>query len=146
MAAEIVHEQLPLCCGIIFLRNFEKRTDPVDWSRYGTVEQRVAYGYTDAYIKNYEEVHKPETKEEYRKRVADYLKTHIEAFETQKSYSLIALNVAENNIIGDVILESGFEILIPMMRNPSGTEIILYVKYHIKKPKEIKSKKSVLAK
>lgn len=142
MSTTLNDSQLQICCGVRLVYGFDKRPDPVDWEKLNTPV--VMYG--KVYIEDYERNHPTETKEGYLERVKTFLENHVKGYHDQKSYTLVALNKDQNDQLSDIIIGVGFEILIPMMRNPSGTEIILYVKYHIKKPKEIVSKKSVLAK
>lgn len=143
MSTTTYDQQLQICCGVRLVYGFDKRPDPPDW---GKIRDGSGNLYTKEYIYSYERNYPTETKEGYLERIRIFLENHVKTYHDQKSYTLVALNKEQNDQLSDIIKGVGFEILIPMMRNPSGTEIILYVKYHIKKPKEIVSKKSVLAK
>lgn len=140
------YHQMTKCCGILINHSFEKLADPISNSHMSDSVKK-ATGHTDDYVKHYNKNH-AETLEQWPKRILEYLKRHIKELKGDKSYTLAALNKEENDYLGQAFLDAGFEVLVPMMKNPSGTEIILYVHYHIQKPWEEKKvvRKSIIKK
>lgn len=124
------------CCGIIVPYRFFKNPG------YRAPGWYITNGYTkdkdedERMTKEHNVSACAENEEEWIERVKTYLLKQQTDWQNKKSYLLVTLNGKENKVLGDMILSIGFEVLVPMTRNPGGSEIILYI-FHLL-PKEEK--------
>jgi len=140
MPYSIQVEQQKRCCGIYLIHTFEKNPDPKKLSDY-TEHYKKYYGVNQAFLDRWNSNEKAETIDEYKTRVEKKLKALIKEYWLKKSYFLVHLDKLENDNLEQIFLDLGFEVLVPMTKNPTGTSIITYI-YHLlpkENPKEVKS-------
>lgn len=134
MVNAVLNEQMKNCCGVYFLNNFFANPLPVTIETYGKTEAERKRNYggliTQAYVDEHNKINKSETTEEYHKRIRKSLQDNISGFTNKKSYFLAILNEAESKDIESILLDVGFEILVPLTKNPTGSAITLYI-YHL---------------
>jgi hypothetical protein len=129
------------CCGIIipnnFFKNEPKTAKDLGIEGYSDEQERVTkYNAKN----NLTEV----SDEAWAKRIRDFLKTWCREYQGKKSYFLLTLNAKEAEVLEPVVLDLGFEILIPSTHNPTGTSFTLYVCHLL--PKEKQEVKSIFSK
>lgn len=129
MPHQVTINNLPLCCGAFMLQCFYQNPDPVERGKY-----LKDGGYSTTQIENYKRSEAWETTEEYLKRIEERLDYYTSAWKGQKCYIMAILNEQEEKILGSLMLKKGFEVLIPKMKNSSGSSIVTYVFYLTKKP------------
>lgn len=153
--AEIPHKvnlvAFEQCCGIKIISNL---FDNIPWTfkgdGYGDPLQRTVGTYNGYKSqKSVDDLYnipnkRTETMESYRDRIRNEVKDWQKAYLVTKSYLLLVLNRQQEQEIGDVIRELGFEVLVPETKNPTGTSITLYI-YHLI-PRNSEPVKSILSK
>lgn len=132
-------ENILACCGIFGISRLQKRSNPTDFASLGPMnlgEYKAIYGAeTPEDFKELNKLQGRETLEEYRERIYRFLKTKTASLKGIKAYIVMILNDGElKNLEEDKILEMGWEILVPRMKNPSGTWITMYIFYLVPKP------------
>jgi len=143
MAYSITLGTLPDCCGALVLHRFFKNTEPLRLEQY-TENHKKEFGINQAWIDSKNMVNLAEDNNGWKNRVKTALHSHIDQWKLKKSYILVTLNEKEETVIGEVFRDVGFEVLVPMTKNPSGSAIILYI-YHLL-PKNAAPVESILKK
>lgn len=141
---KVTLSEAPNCCGYFIMNHFFKHRNPYsihDW----TESERKYYGYDQKWIDARNQQEYTETKEAYHKRLTAEIGAFTTSYKSKKCYFIAVLNALEITEGADqVLLDIGFEELIPNMKNPTGTNITMYV-YHLL-PKTKKKVESVLKK
>lgn len=119
------------CCGIKILYNFG--TAPA----YNLGSYRSAtgnYSTTQAQLDKYNDDN-CETSKEFAERLGGQLKALQKEWASKKSYFLAVTNqIEEQNGAGKILLDNGFEVLVPETRNPTGSLITTYIWHLLPKP------------
>lgn len=135
MAHIVVNEQLKNCCGIYLLHDFFPNALPVKIEIWGRTEAERKRNYPrltidQKYVDKYNKDQGNETPEEYKTRIRTSLEIQIMGYTNKKSYFILVLNESESKSIEDILLDLGFEILVPLTKNPTGSAITMYI-YHL---------------
>lgn len=143
MAHVLQIDQMKDCCGVYFLSNFRKNNNPESQTHIDHAWKRSHPKDWEYHLLRYQKDAMCETRQEYHERIRGRLRQHQKDLSGKKSYSLMILNSNEDEEIGHILREF-CEVLIPMMRNPTGSAIVTYIMYHL--PKEVKKQDSILNK
>lgn len=149
MVNSINSEQMKNCCGVYFLHNFFPNPLPTTIQAYGSTEAERKRNYptftiTQEWVDIQNKNNGNETPEQYKKRIRTDLEGKISGLTNKKSYYLAILNEGESKQIEDIFLEVGFEILVPLTKNPTGSAITLYIYHLLPRPVVKKVVKSVI--
>jgi hypothetical protein len=131
----LLNEPIKNCCGVYLLNNFFANETPWTIEKWGRDEaERKRYYPTliidQAFVDKSNKLAGRETKEEYKTRIRTGLEHAINTLKNKKSYYLAILNELEAKEIEPILLDLGFEILVPLTKNPTGSAIVLYI-YHL---------------
>jgi hypothetical protein len=129
--------QLEDCCGAFLIYGLTKVPSPrdLDYYRQNYSKSSLEYsGIDQEYVDNWNNSNQTETTESYAERISAFLREAIRTRKGEKSYYILILNTEQKVYAESVVLSCGFEVLIPEMRNPTGTEITTYVYYLMDKP------------
>lgn len=125
----------PQCCGIIvpnlFFKNEPKTAEDLNVEGFSDAQERVTRYNT---MSNLTE----SSDEAWVKRIREFLEKWCKDYQGKRSYFLLTLNAKEAEVLEPVVLDLGFEILVPDTHNPTGTSFTLYI-YHLLSKNEIKS-------
>lgn len=125
----------PLCCGIVIPHTFYKNNPRTAQDLgYGnsTDAERAAARY------NLNGEFNETSDEAWVKRIREFLEQWCKEYQGKKSYFLLTLNAKEAEVLEPLMLDLGFEILVPDTHNPTGTSFTLYI-YHLLSKNEVKS-------
>lgn len=141
MANKVTVEQINRCCGAYLMHSFDRMVEPITLSRFRQIYNGSA---TDeqhkAWLKD-----NCETLEEHKKRIRFQVSTFQSDWKNKKAYFLAITNSKEKQAgVDEILLDLGFEVLVPTMKNPTGTDITMFI-YHLL-PRKKEETKSVLKK
>lgn len=132
--------EYPRCCGMYILHTFEKNPSKEEVEK--TYQDGCKCSSCQADKK--ESLKAAEDMDKYKDRIGKSLDEYIKNYTKSKAYFLATLNGVEEGLCGKILLEKGFKVLIPMTKNPTGTEIITYI-YDLSVAKEAPEKAKGLA-
>lgn len=143
---KVVTEQLKNCCGIYLMNHFFKHHDPYKVSDYSTYDQKY-YGVDQKFIDARNAAEFTETDEQYQNRIRPEVQAQVSSLKNKKSYIIAVLNSEEiKSGAEEVLLDEGFEVLVPETKNPTGSSITFYICHLLPQAKDKKVVTSVLSK
>lgn len=145
----IQSEQLKNCCGIYLLHNFFKNEEPVTVEYWGRTEADRKRNYPainidQVYVDKVNKDGGRENKEQYLERIRTKVTGFVNKLKNEKAYYLAVLNEQEAKQIEHILLDCGFEILVPLTKNPTGSSIITYICHLLPRPIKKKVVQSVI--